>query len=43
MNAVGGNNRTLDQIKKKIMNLRRETKNKAAGNKKAIGKTGGGE
>jgi Myb/SANT-like DNA-binding protein len=43
VNAVSGNSWTQEQLKKKIANLRRETKSKASGNKKKINKTGGGQ
>lgn len=42
VNAVGGNNRTIAQVKKKILNVKGIVKEKAASNKLSFRKTGGG-
>lgn len=42
VNAVGANGRTLDQVKKKLKNLKQGTKTLAVANTKSIKKTGGG-
>lgn len=43
VNAVGGKNRTVDQIRTKHKNLKAATKKKAAKISRTVHKTGGGE